>query len=110
MTVTCLYNLTTTSRSKKILALQTVDPKKEWYRDNTPLIMEAKQMEDNNIVQIKGCIQLQTDVNLGHAPTRLRKFVKQLPRLAVQNNVLYRKVFEHNGDFHLQTVIPEHLE
>ena len=110
MTVTCLYNLTTTGRSKNFSALQTADPKREWYRDNTPLVMEAEQMKDNNIVQIKECIKRQTDINLDHAPTRLRNFVKQLPRLTVQNNVLYRKLFEHNGDFHLQTVIPEHLE
>ena len=48
-TVTYLYNLTTRGRSNVPAEHRVRDPKKDWYTDNTPLIMEAEQAKDKNI-------------------------------------------------------------
>ncbi len=72
--------------------------------------MEMEQEKDNNIRKIIHTIQTSSELTSEPHNTRLRKLVKQLPRLTIRDNVLYRKYFEHNGDYHLQTVIPEHLE
>ncbi len=73
--------------------------------------MEIEPAKDLNVEKIKECIkELKLEVNPEHITTRMHKLIEQLPRLIVQDNVLYRKFFGHNGDYHLQTVIPEHLE
>ena len=51
LTVSCLYKLTSRGRSYVLAELSVPDPKRDWYTDNTPLIMEAEQAEDNNIKQ-----------------------------------------------------------
>ncbi len=86
------------------------DPKKDWCKDSTPLIMEVEQAKDPNVDKIKECLLRNLELNQEHLTTRMRKLLKQLPRLTVQNNVLNRKFLEHNGDYYLQTVIPEHFE
>ncbi len=81
-TVTFLYNLTTTGKSTALAALQMEDGRESGIGTHT-----TQQGENKNIVLVKECIQLQTDINLYHAPKRLRKFVK-LSRLTVQYNIL----------------------
>ena len=72
--------------------------------------MEVGQAKDPNVDKRKECLVLKLEINSEHITTRMRKLIKQLPRLTVQNNVLYRKFFEHNGEHYSQTVIPEQLK
>ena len=65
---------------------------------------------DENVAKIKHSMKTSAELKLEPRNTRLRKFLKQLPRPALKKNVLYRKFFEHNGDYYLQVVVPEHLE
>ena len=107
LTVTCLCNLTTQGRSNVLAELSVPDPKREWYTNDTPVFMEAEQAKDKNITQVRECILRKNDINLDHAPTRLRKFVKQFRRLTVQNNVLYRKFFTPPPDSYPKTLREE---
>ncbi len=86
------------------------DPEKDWYTENIPLHMEIKQDKDENIVDIKHSMKTTAELTFEPHNTRLRELLKQLPRLTLKKNVLYRKFFEHNGDYYLQIVVPEHLE
>ncbi len=52
VTVSGLYHLSKT-RTRPINALSMEDPKKDWYRDNTPLIIEVEQAKDLKIETIK---------------------------------------------------------
>ncbi len=72
--------------------------------------MEMEQDKDEDIAKIKHSMRTSAELTLEPHNTRLRKFMKQLPRLKLKKNVLYRKFFEHNGDYYLQMVVPEHLE
>ncbi len=72
--------------------------------------MEVKQEKDENICKIKHSWNTSAALPTEPHNTRLRKLIKQLPRLTIRENVLFRKFYEHNGDYHLQTVVREHLE
>ena len=72
--------------------------------------MEIEQQKDENICKLKHSLNTSAAIPTEPQNSRLRKFVKQLPRLMVRDNVLYRKFYAHNGDYRLQTVVPEHLE
>ena len=71
VTISGLYQLSR-ARTRPMNALSIEDPKKDWYRDNTPLILEVEQAKDTNKETLKESIQKQLHINPEHITTRKR--------------------------------------
>ena len=75
-----------------------------------PLKIEDEQKKDSDIVEAMRWIRNKVKPCTTYSSFDLQKYHKQLRRLLIENNTLYRKFFHHHGkNFIKQLVVPKHL-
>ena len=82
----------------------------DFSEHSTPLNLADEQDKDPDLLTVKNWIRDSTPVNLLHTNLSLKKYLKQLPRLTLNEYMLYRKFFDQTGNhYHLQICVPTHL-
>ena len=72
------------------------------------LDMKKEQDQDQNIRKVKQWLQIGEIEDLRYANSKLKKYYKQLDRLVIENDILYRKFFEDDGTVkHKQLCVPQ---
>ena len=76
-----------------------------------PLNKSQEQNTDETISPVKRWLLNEAPINTLHSKQDTKKYNQQLPRVLLQNNVLYRKVFDQTAaSFFLQICLPKHLQ
>ena len=78
--------------------------------DFNELNLSDEQAKDAALQQALLWASRQQPVDITYAGPELRKYIKQLPRLQLDNGILYRKFYDDTGNqYHLQLCLPTHL-
>ena len=71
----------------------------------------SQEQNTETISLVKRWLLNEAPINTLHSNEDTKKYIKQLPRVVLQNNVLYRKFFDQTGaSFILHICVPKHLQ